>query len=164
MAAAEPLALRKLRAWLRRRGFGLRLAKTASQVCAASRLVTLQRTLTPASRVATLLHECGHVLVHLARRRDERVKVAGASELDWRRLSRLRGRRGALFELQEEMVAWDRGEKLGRRLGLRAPAREWQLARTRALMSYARSLVWSPPLRPAKLTRSVKKAGSSTSR
>ena len=134
----ETCHIRKLRVWLKKRGFSLKLLPAESEVCFEKKSVTLQRNLTLNSKVATLLHECGHVLVYLARRRSKGVKVAGASWRDWQKLDGKRNKLSCLLELQEEMVAWDRGEKLGQRLRLKLPSKYQTVVKTKALMSYVR--------------------------
>jgi len=140
--------MRKLRGWLQRRGFRLKLVRKAkNEVCCTDKVVTLQTTLTLKSQVATLLHECGHVLVHLARKRSRCTKVAGASWKDWESLRDSRSKRSELLALQEEMVAWDRGERLARRLRIKVCTKFQRLVRTRALMTYVRHLA-APSLVP----------------
>lgn len=91
------------------------------------------------SRLATLLHECGHVIVWQRRRRDKTRRVCGASFHEWMQAKgrcRVRTKRVALATLQEEMAAWDLGEKLARRLKVRFSLAHFERERTRALLTY----------------------------
>ena len=94
------------------------------------------------SRLSTLLHECGHVIVWLRRRRNKTKRVYGASFCEWmegKGRCRARTKREALAILQEEMAAWDLGEKLARRLKVRLSLTKFESERTRAVLSYLRS-------------------------
>lgn len=90
-------------------------------------------------RLATLLHECGHVIVWLRRRRDKTKRVYGSSYREWmgaKGRCRGRTRRAELATLQEEMAAWDLGERLARRLKVRVSAAKFERVRARALLTY----------------------------
>jgi hypothetical protein len=139
--------MERLKTWMARRGYLLRFTdNNNSEVCCARKVVRLQKSLDPPTRLATLLHECGHILVHLSRIKRRTVKVAGASWLDCRVLRRQSRRKlSGLYSLQEEMVAWDRGDRLARRLQIRIPTKLWNNLRMRCLMSYVRDL--AGPLR-----------------
>ena len=134
----EPVAVRKIQQWLSKRGYRLKLAKKRNDVCFTEKVVNVQQSLGVQSKTATLLHECGHILVHLCRKKSKDTRVAGASWKEWRRLWSSRSKHSELLNLQEEMVAWDRGFKLASRLGIRLPAATKRNVRTRSLMTYVR--------------------------
>lgn len=132
-------SLVKLRSWLKLRSFSLSFGRRFNDVCFEKRRVRVQASLSHESKLATLLHECGHVLVFLGRRRHRRREVAGASYAAWLRMQRSSSKRAHLCFLQEEMAAWDRGLRLAKRLHIPVNRRKAQLQRTRSLMTYVRS-------------------------
>jgi len=134
----EPAAVGKLRAWLARRGFGLDFDRKSNEVCFTAMKVTVQQQLAPQAKLATLLHECGHVLVYLSRWKRRRLRVAGQTWAEWCRLRRYRSKRAKLLVLHEEIVAWERGRRLGKRLKLKLPEATRVNVETRCLMSYVR--------------------------
>jgi hypothetical protein len=138
-----PSSLRKLRTWLLRKGVKLDLSPSGDNsyeyfederggvVSVSSKIRT---------KLATLLHECGHVEIHATRRSKPLRRVAGTSS---RELWRGRGRgaprtsKARISVLHEEIEAWERGEKLARRLGISLP-KNFETCRTKSLMSYVR--------------------------
>lgn len=132
-------ALAKIRRWLQRRAFSLSVNERFNDVCFEKKRVRIQSTMCKSSQVATALHECGHILVFLSRRSLLSRDVAGASYKTWLRLQRSESKDAQLLRLQEEMVAWDRGLRLARRLRIRLSPTCVRLQRTRSLMSYVRA-------------------------
>jgi len=130
--------VKKLRTWLKRRGYRLVFGKKENDVCFNDKMVRVQKSLTLESKTATLLHECGHVLVNLSRRKSKKTVVAGASWKEWNRLSTSRSKHAELLTLQEEMVAWDRGYSLAARLNIRLSQTFKRNVRTKSLMTYVR--------------------------
>ena len=132
-------SLEKLRRWLKRRAFSLRFCQRFNDVCFEKKQVRVQESLGRSSKVYTLLHECGHILVFLARRKKRTREVAGSSYYSWLRMQKSSSKNAQLASLQEEMVAWDRGFKLAKRLDIRVDKRKARVQRTRSVMSYVRS-------------------------
>jgi hypothetical protein len=132
--------MERTRAWLAARGFELRLQKCArDHVDFGAKVVVLNSLCCYQTRLATLLHECGHVGVHLQRLRRPRERLAGFSLLeDLTGGGRCdeRGRASRLSVLQEELVAWDNGAKLALRLGVTYAKGRFERLRTAALMTY----------------------------
>ncbi len=160
--AMTTAGLRKVEAWLRKRSFRLRLvgARRCSEMLPELREVRLRRG-APAAMLSVALHECGHVLVYLQRRKTRKALVAGRA---WReRDSDLRPRptRAARLRcLQEEFEAWDRGRRLAARLRIRVCAASFGGTMDRALTSYVVALPLPPAPRRSKPTTSVKCTGS----
>jgi hypothetical protein len=159
-------ALSKLQAWLAQRSFTLRLvgAKAPSEMVHATREVRVSCRGSDGHVLAVALHECGHVLVHLQRRRRKDLAVAGRAWVD--KDSDVLGRRRftrtvGIQRLQEEYAAWERGARLAQRLGLRVPSKAFERAATQGLLSHAQELVLPPPPPPvaSKPTASVKCSG-----
>ena len=130
--------MEKLRAWLQRRSFALRLGAKRDAVFYGLEEVTISTRQTPALQLHSALHECGHVAIFRERvLRPDRV-VAGSTLRSWvasKRRSAAEKRR----VLEEEVEAWRRGERLGRRLRLKLPsAEERRRHRSRCLATYVR--------------------------
>jgi len=134
--------MEKLRAWLKRRGFGLEVQAGAEDcVCFQSAMVSINSRLTPQSRLAALLHECGHVDVLHKRLKNRRKPVAGATLRQWGSTVNPEGMRRMRVRINvvtEEIEAWDRGEAIAKRLKIRYNKKSFDRARTRALMTYFR--------------------------
>ena len=93
------------------------------------------------AQVIALLHECGHIIVYNRRRRRPHKRHCGATFREWwcdtGRCSRGSKKR-KLAILHEEIEAWELGEKLAKKLGVRYSPRELELTRTHALLTYTR--------------------------
>ena len=115
-------------------------AGAADEVCFDARCVTINARAAPGARVATLLHECGHVEVFRARAKGARVATATLRQwvASFRASASRQSRETRLAVLAEEIEAWEAGARLATRLGVRVPAATTRHVRTRALMSYAR--------------------------
>ena len=132
-------ALEKVHRWLKARSFSLSFVKRFNDVCFHKKRVRIQETMSESSQVTTALHECGHILIFLARKRLVSRDVAGASYNTWLKLQKSSSKDAQLLCLQEEMVAWDRGMRLAKRLKIRVRVEHARLQRTRSLMSYVRA-------------------------
>jgi hypothetical protein len=144
--------LRKIEAWLARRSFRLRIvgAKASSEMVHACREVRVSSRGSADHALAVALHECGHVLVHLQRRRRKDVPVAGRVWADQDSDAGRRATRSAgVLGLQEEFAAWERGRRLAQRLGLKLRHGAFQRAAMRGLLSHAQALVLPPPPPPS---------------
>lgn len=130
----------KLRAWLGSKGFQLCTRPHAEDmVDFGERLVSINASDPYPIRIASALHECGHVLIFLSRCRRPQKRFSGSTLkeqclLKGRRTPRSRAARIAC--LQEELDAWDRGLDLAQRLGVRVNKRILEKDRVKALMSY----------------------------
>jgi len=153
------MALRKIEAWLERRGYSLDVSRLHKEdvVHFDERVVRLRGAASAGVRTAVALHECGHVLVWLQRRQRPRAVVAGRTLKQFMRAAQTdRTKCETLRTFEEELEAWNRGERLAARLkiGLRgAQGERFQRMKVRCLATYAVRLVL--PSAP-KLTKSVK--------
>jgi hypothetical protein len=138
----EVAAIKKLRLWLGKRGFGLRYGNKTNEVCFTAKKVTLQRSLARHAKIATLLHECGHVLVYLNRRKTKQSRVAGLTWDEWWK-TKPKSKNAKLLMMHEEFLAWERGYRLGRRMKVNLPTALKRNVQTRALMSYCRFIALS---------------------
>ena len=136
--------MNSLRRWLEARGFSL-LARPGQDDCAVfepCRAVFLDRAKPYQWRLAVLLHECGHVAIFRRRQRAApRRRVAGASRRETEAgVGRCRARSTAckISTLEEEIAAWEWGQRLAARLRVRYSRALFERARARCLMTYVR--------------------------
>ena len=87
----------------------------------------------------SLLHECGHILVFLQRRRHRFKRIAGYTFYQWLAtkpvIRSVKGRAYSLFE--EEITAWNRGWFLAKRLNLDVNQKSYVRHMYRCLKTYA---------------------------
>ena len=118
--------------WLKKRGWDVFFYTDAPEVCVWSRKqVHINSRTHPETRLYTLLHECGHILVDDNRDRIHRLSYRSHSEGMY---NLARDKRVAM--LSEEYEAWKRGEKLARRLRIEIDVKKFDRHRSVALMSY----------------------------
>lgn len=150
IAKFPPRHRRAIETWLRRRGYSLSYGRGVrkDEVDFDARRVSVSCQAQP---TIGALHECGHVLVSLARRRRPQSLIAGSTLRQFQANScvaetaRLRRLADGLRVVAEELVAWERGFQLGRRLHLRVSAKTYQRHVLRNAMSYVRWLAMTPP-------------------
>ena len=130
--------MEKIRAWLAKRGFDLRLGGRRDCVDFLRMSVHVSTRQPAKRRLHSALHECGHVDLFRLRVLRRRRAYAGATLRRWAK-NRRRSVAERVLVLEEEVEAWRRGEALGRRLGLRlASATAQEVHRTKCLETYAR--------------------------
>jgi len=140
----HPRHRRIIETWLRRRGYSLRYGRVVKkdEVDFDERRVDVSCQARPA---VSALHECGHILVNLSRKRRPHAVIAGSSlrEFDANNhydTKSVRRFGDGLRVVHEELVAWERGRRLGRRLRLGIAAKTFQLHAVRNTMTYVRWL------------------------
>ena len=145
--AAAAKGLEKLIAWAKKRGFEVRFGKDKKDYIFYSlKRITICSKPSLQSQMIGLLHECGHLLLindkatytrrfgrgwPVADKKDKRAKASATHRLQ-------------LFE--EELEAWNRGEKLAQRLKLRVNPNLWAQWRAFCLKSYAEYVAKSATL------------------
>ena len=101
--------------------------------------VTINHAQSYKRKLAAVLHECGHVIIYQRRRRNCKTRICGATYKEWWQgtggLKRGTKRR-MLNTLYEEMLAWELGEKLARKLKIRFCSKTFNQCRTKALITY----------------------------
>ena len=118
--------------WLGERGWKVLFYTDAPEVTVWNlKQIHINSRTHPETRLYTLLHECGHVLVDDNRDRIHKLSYQSHCEHN-RFLSR--GKRVAV--VSEEYEAWKRGEKLAKRLGIDIDVKKFDRHRADALMSY----------------------------
>ena len=139
--------------WLDKRNVGLSLESGCSnEVVFASAngkvnglrvTVKVNSRLAYERRLAIMLHECGHVAIYKARRRAPNRRVHGCNCREWwNNRGRLKQgtKKRKLSTLDEEIAAWEIGEKLGRKLGIRVARETFERCRVKCLLTYVRNI------------------------
>ena len=140
-----------LRVWLRKRSTNLSCTPTASDAVTFTSpsgiaggicvVVSINSKLAYNIRVAVLIHECGHVAIYHTRRRSPTRRVHGCTLGEWWN-GRGRCRKGRLARnlstLEEELAAWDVGDRLAKKLSVRFSRATFERLRTRCLLTYVR--------------------------
>jgi len=147
--ASFPLKQRRaIQKWLRLQGFNLNYGRSvkSDEVDFDERCVNIRCQAQP---TITALHECGHVLIHLSRKRKPKAKIAGSSKKQFDQnpyyeVSHIHNLGEGIRVVHEEIVAWERGYELGRRLRLGITAKAYQRHVTLNVMTYVRWLAYTP--------------------
>jgi hypothetical protein len=132
--------MERMRRWLEKNRFGLEVSEGADDcVDFSTRMVRINSDSPYQIRISSLIHECGHVRIFMSRMRNPENRICGStlSEqclLVGRREPRARSSRISL--LQEEMDAWEQGERLAKSLSVRYNRGVLERDRVRALMTY----------------------------
>ena len=133
---------KKVITWLENRGFDVQIEPGGDDsVCFDSGVVRVNSRTNTTSQLCTLLHEAGHVLVRASRKGGKRV--ASLTEGGDKSFT-LRQRLVAI--IHEEFEAWERGERLAKRLNVKLPRAHYRRMGARCAMTYVRAatLVVSP--------------------
>jgi hypothetical protein len=105
--------------------------------------VSINSKLSYQTRLAVLLHECGHVAIYRKRRRHPTRRVHGCTFREWwNSCGRLKKgtRVRTISTLDEEIAAWELGEELGRRLKIRLARKSFERCRIKCLLTYVRDV------------------------
>lgn len=108
--------------------------KNSDSFCPSERTIVLYKRQPTSVKKNTLIHEIGHVLIFLARVRNKNRKVVGRTLREFDRPIRTWSDRVAI--LMEEIEAWDRGERLAKKLGVRFDKKQFHRERALAVASY----------------------------
>ncbi len=130
----------KMRIWLKRQGFGLEVAPGCrDEVDFGAKTVRIDGRHSYQIKLASLIHECGHVDIFKKRLRSPKERICGGT-LAEHFMDVGRGnpaaRASRLATLQEEMEAWDAGQRLVKRLAVRYKRSVFEKDRVRCLMTY----------------------------
>lgn len=124
--------MRKLLAWCERRGLDVTVGARTDCYYIGLHAIDIRRT-TPRSMLVSLLHECGHYLCDRTRAQRWPRGYHALHTPVYRK-----GHRHNVACLSEEIEAWDRGERLARRLGIRHDLTYYRQCRDREIAGYAR--------------------------
>lgn len=132
--------MEKIKEWLQKKGFRLLATPRAEDMIDfAERSVHINACDPYQVRLSSALHECGHLMIFLARCRKPRKTVSGSTLreqcfLKGRRKPRSRNFR--IATLQEELDAWDKGLELASTLKIRLNKSVLEKDRLKCLMTY----------------------------
>ena len=137
----------KLKKWIHRQGFKLSQepGQTDCVLFDPVNAIFINSKSSRDSRIATILHECGHIMVrsgrHNAHERESKNPIVGVTftELeDGTGRYRPKSKSKAIAIITEEIEAWNRGWHLKKRLKIRISKKRFDAIRTKALMTYMR--------------------------
>ena len=132
--------MNRLRSWLGRYGFGLEVALGCEdEVDFDTKTVRIDGRHPYQLKLSSLIHECGHVDIFLRRARRPRERISGRTLLEFSMnvgRSRCSARSSRLATLQEELDAWDAGERLVKQLAVRYKRGIFEKDRVQSLMTY----------------------------
>ena len=127
-------ALERLISWCNDRSIGVRFCKAAgAEYDSSTRCIKINCHLLPEKQLYILLHECGHYLIG-DKEKHERFGMGYPQHNAGPAIKRTFHHRCDIVD--EELEAWHRGWKLGKRLGLRVDKSEFDRLRTSLLKSY----------------------------
>jgi len=115
--------------WAYEKGYSVLFDKDGDNtVCYHSKAISIKTTSAAHIQLHTLLHECGHILVH-----------NNDSPFDFNRITdRFSSSTSThkIYTVIEEAEAWKRGKQLARRLHIPLDDDKWDMAVARAIKSY----------------------------
>lgn len=96
-----------------------------------------------AIQLISMMHECGHVIIHQMRTKNPKKRIYGCTLMEWlRRTGRCKKKKtSAIATLDEEINAWELGERLSKRLKIKYNKKKFELDRVKSLMTYVRAIV-----------------------
>ena len=122
-------AISRVVAWAYDKGYHVYFDKHGDNtVCYESKVISIKNTSANHVQLHTLLHECGHILVHV-----------NDSPFDFSRVDERFGPNTStrrVYTVIEEVEAWKRGKQLARRLHINLDEDVWDMAVARAIKTY----------------------------
>jgi hypothetical protein len=132
-------SLNKLKKWILKYKFLIKIIKTSiEEVNFNTKIININKDTKISSQIITLLHECGHILIYMQRKKYKYKYIVGSTWKDWHNLFINRTKKTKILILEEEIEAWNRGKKLAKRLKIKIQTKLWNYHKTRALMTYIR--------------------------
>lgn len=105
---------KKITKWVESQGFTVRFSK-CDEVNYTDREITLHHSQNKDKMIYSFLHECGHIIVSNKKSYKKNFKILNKAHIDGRHT------KSNLFkykQLREEILAWEKGFKLSKRLGI----------------------------------------------
>ena len=112
---------KKITKWVESQGFTVRFSK-CDEVNYTDREITLHHSQNKDKMIYSFLHECGHIIVSNKKSYKKNFKILNKAHIDGRHT------KGNLFkykQLREEILAWEKGFKLSKRLGIKINKEEY---------------------------------------
>ena len=123
--------------WAYNKGFKVEMKQNGhNTICFEAFYITINASQGAENRLFSLLHECGHILLC---QDEKRYKEAFPGV--WNGIQDKRRSRGRFFRVslvEEEMMAWNEGLKLAKRLGVNINEDKWNKHKTDCLYTYLR--------------------------
>lgn len=129
-ARTAVLGLERVVRWAAKRGWKVTFTPALALTDFQTNTINVPTQCGPQGRLATLLHELGHVILD---RRPTYVDRFGKG-----RNSRRHGTAYRVTVIEEEIEAWNEGHRLAQRLRVKVDMRVWNGIRTASLMTYVR--------------------------
>lgn len=125
--------LDRLKYWANNRGYTI-VEHKRSRIDTGDKLIFINKKLDYNRQLYELAHECGHELVFHTKYQN---KYPALTKLDARANENLRKSKVAQVEcIKEEMEAWDKGEKLLQRLGIKYNQEEYKKHAAKCIFTY----------------------------
>jgi hypothetical protein len=130
--------MNKLNKWVNKNNFKLNIINTKiDEVDFDNKIININNNTNITSQIITILHECGHILIYLQRKKYKNKKIVGLSWYDWNKIFiKNRTLKNKISILEEEIESWNRGLKLAKKLNIKVKKKIYQYHRIRALKSY----------------------------
>tara|TARA_B100000131_G_scaffold274990_1_gene277292 strand:- start:903 stop:1316 length:414 start_codon:yes stop_codon:yes gene_type:complete len=128
----------KLIDWADQKGYVVLLDRYGDDsICYESRIISIKSTRKEEIQLHTLLHECGHLLVH---------KNGSVHEFDLvKDIYRESSQIVKTYNVIEEIEAWKRGRTLANKLDIEINEEKWQREVSRAITKYMKWALSVPP-------------------
>lgn len=133
-------SIKKLIDWVEKKNWTVGFYSTYSAMRWWDREIEICSRLALETQLHDLLHECGHLILHLNHKRyRERFPFSDMTEdlknLRHRR-SRRKSKRYKVDEIAEEIEAWEQGKKLAKRLNIQLNKEKYHKHMTEGVWSY----------------------------
>jgi hypothetical protein len=130
----------KLIQWVEKKNWTVGFYSTYSAMRWWDREIEICSRLSPETQLHDLLHECGHLILHLNHKKyRERFPYSDMAE-DLKNLkhrkSRRKSKRYKIDEISEELEAWEQGKKLAKRLNILLDKEKYHRHMTEGVWSY----------------------------
>lgn len=135
--------LNKIEKWIKQNGFKLKFIKFCiDEVNFDTKTVEINKCTKLSNQITTLLHECGHILIYIQRKKYKLKTILGLNWNQWEKIfENKKSKKKYISILHEEIEAWDRGKKLAKRLKIKIKNKVWNYHRTRCLMTYIKIFI-----------------------
>jgi hypothetical protein len=133
--------IKKINKWINKNNFKLNIAKNLiSEVNFDTKIININKNTKILKQIIIILHECGHILIYLHRKKYKCNIIAGLSWNKWCKLFNSKNSlRKKILILEEEIEAWNRGKKLAERLNIKINNKIYEYYKIKCLMTYIRT-------------------------
>lgn len=129
----------KIIKWLEKKGWSLLFTEVPPDekgvLCYDTKKIEISKALSKEEQIFILLHECGHILLRQKEHVYENMFPI-QSTISPNKSYKKRSRKYKIEILQEEILAWNRGKKLAKRLGIKINNKKWERIKSDCLFTY----------------------------